>query len=504
MPQTIFQTRPSPTYQHTDTETNPPAGWIYIGDTVQANNGAWNKIPVWNRVGNNWIQLNADLDKVDYALVDLKHNRVTLDVHDHLNWDYLDFELTVTPQPTGWDSTTISLPDDTDRFDVEVLTELTTYTFDLRVNLVGGGQTGPSVQTITTPENPIPDAPLNLRVEKSTNQSTTLVWDDQVGSTATSWRVYWARHGHQKTPRSVQVADRRAIIKGLSEDTRYLYWVVGINDENNSGPGSNIVRWATGHDARYRRGSMWRFPMNPWEWGSWRPDIGWYDWRQLWYYNRRVHHDYVYQGYWQKDPVWTGSTYGIDRPEQESGRYRGIITYAMGDFRARIERAYGKDVWRHLNVSRTEIRRVYRQLVVGTVNPIHMEWRLTYTNVFDAAAGPPLHYHHRNVHNNADSHNPHDTIRQGQYHDYLRLPRSWGRTLAAGGNSAVGSLNGISMYRGDHINTGAGAAGYARFSGHGKRDPYRPNDAWRISDWRLLISASWDFKYLAYKAPYAW
>lgn len=501
MPQSIFQGKP-PNYLHDVTETVPPQGWIYIGDTVQEHDGAWGKIPVWNRVGNNWIQLNAALDRVDYALVDLKHNRVTLDIHDHLNFDYLDYSLTVTPQPGGWDSDTITLPDDIDTYDIKVLQDETTYTVDLRANLRQGGQTGPSIQTITTPKNPIPLAPA-LSYSNLKNTSVRLNWTDPVGSTASSWNVYQAL-GNGTLALKATVTDRTHLFSALRQDTKYRFVVAGVNDEGFEGPRSNEVRIATGHEAKYRRGSVSRFPMNPWEWGSWRPDIGWYDWHQLWYYNRRVLHDYVYQGYWQKDPIWTGSTVGINRPEQESGRYRGIVTYNMPDFRARMERAYGKDVWRNLNVTRTEVRRVYRHLGVGTINPVHMEWRLTYTNVFDAAAGPPLHYIHRNVHNNADSHNAHDTIRPGQYHDYLRLPRSWGRTLAAGGNSAVGSLNGLAMYRPDHINTGAGAAGYARFSGHGKRDPQRSGDSWRISDWRLLISASWNFKYVNYKAPAEW
>lgn len=452
------------------------------------------KVPVWNRVSNNWIQLNADLDKVDYALVNLKHNQVTVDIHDHLNWDYLDYELTVTPEPSGWAGGVggpLTLPDDTDLYTVTGLTENTVYTFDLRANLRQGGQTGPSIQQITTPVDPIPDAPINLRVVSSTNSSTELAWDDPTGTSATTWRVRW---GKSRTAyRQATVSTQSASITGLPEDTKFMYWVAGVNDEINEGPSSNVVKWATGHNAKYRTGSVSRFPISPHEWGSWRPDIGWYDWHQLWYYNRRTFHKHIYQGYWQKDPIWTGSTAGINRPEQESGRYRGIVTYNLGKYRAAMNETYGKDVWQNISVSRTEIRRVHRYSGVGTVNPVYMYWHLTNTNVFDAAAPPPIYYNHRNTTNTADARAAQDSMSAGSTIDYLRLPRSWGNIISRGKNSGGTSMNGIMLYRSDHTNTGAGAAGYGRWAGHGAG-----------SNWSMLLSGSWNFKYISYKAPYAW
>ena len=111
MPQAVFE-RKSP--NHPLQNNWVPELWAYIGQTVTSNAAdttppiAWAKVNVYNRAGNNWVLLNADLDKVDYGLVNLSYNKVMLDIHDHLNWDFLDYTLTVTPKPTTWATTSIT------------------------------------------------------------------------------------------------------------------------------------------------------------------------------------------------------------------------------------------------------------------------------------------------------------------------------------------------------------------------------------------------------------
>jgi hypothetical protein len=210
----------------------------------------------------------------------------------------------------------------------------------------------------------------------------------------------------------------------------------------------------------------------------------------------------LYQGYWQKDPIWTGSTVGINRPEQESGRYRGIVTYDLDGFRRRMDATYGAGVWQNMTCSQVSIRRVCRQAGVGVVSAVYMQWYLTYTDVFDAAAAPPIYYGHRNNYDSPDAVSVQDGMAAGRTIDYLRLPRGYGNVLINGSGTGV-SANGIMLYRPDHDNTGAGAAGYGRWCAHGQRDPNSSNPN-NFSDWSLIIDASWNFSASSYKPPAAW
>lgn len=478
-----------------------PKGWAYIGETVLSNPaGTWEWVPVNNRVGNDWWLLNAFVDQVDYSIINQYYNRVTLDIFDHTNPDFEDFPLVVRKVAGNVQVLSTLLPDGTDTYVITGLEELTEYEVSLQVNVSDGSTTAPNIKRFTTPKNPVPLAPINLTSPNRTNSWIDLQWTIPDGSSAVFHRVYTilddglATHGRPPVNSANGASTARVV--GLSPDTRYRYYVVGVNSEGREGPRSNILNWATGHDSVTASGSA-QFWANPVEWGSWRPDIGWHYWKT---WPTKTWNNNVYQGYWQGDPDYYGPTRNVVT-SQESGRYWGCVTYNMHEARVHCDVHYGAGVWQNLNVTRTEIARIYRWRAPGNAQAQYMQWNLTYTNIFDSSGKPPLYQAHRNLGNDADHIAAQDTMKAGSAIDWLRLPRLYGRALLS--DSLWGSpVNGICLWRGDHENNYYGTAGYGKWSGHGIRDADYPRDAWRYSDWRILISGDWNFQRVSYKAPY--
>lgn len=484
MPRTIYESKSA---GHAPQAPYVPIHYAYIGDFVQQRPVAsWRKITVWNRVGTSWWILNAGPLTVDYNIRDLKYNRFVIDIIDEKNPDYREYTLTVTPKPSSWETSTIDLPDDADNIPVEWLEPNTEYTINLIARLSDGSWSPDSIRTVTTPDNPIPLAPINLSSPSRSNTWIDLSWSSPSGSSAVTYNLY---RGTDKVAPTVARSGltreqaKKYRLTGLRENIKYQYWVTGVNAEGLEGPRSNVLRWATGQDAKYRKGSMSREPMKVHEFGSWRNDIGWNDWH---YWPNRVPQDSIFQGFWVND----------------NRRYRGCVTYRQHEFRVAMNSKFGQESWRHLSVSRAEIERLYRMRAPGNYQAQYLLWHLTNVNVFDSSGPPPVYGSHRNDRNDADAVAAHDRITAGGYINSLRIPRAYAKFLVAGqwGSTPV---NGIMLYRGDGENNGYGTAGYMECAGHLQRDRHI-NEAWRYSDFTLRISGSWDFKYVNYQAPYQW
>lgn len=467
-----------------------PESWAYIGGEISGLTDAdeWEFVPVFNLVRNSWWMLNANISVIDYTLRDLKYDSVVVDITDETNPDYGEFLIEVTQGGTVVKSETV--PDDTDLYPITGLVHDTEYTINVKAHLLHDGHwTEDSIQTFRTPDNPIPLAPINLVSAWRTNSYMDLSWTNPPYSSATTFNIYVGYEGAALSLAQTGVTGSTFKVTGLLEDRKYMYAVSGVNAQGLEGPMSNILRWATGHDSKRRQGSISREPLHVYEFGSWRSDIGWNDWH---YWPRRVNQKSVFQGFWTND----------------HRRYRGCVTYLQDDFRHRLDSRYGQDVWRNLNVTCTEIARVYRMRAPGNANAQYMLWYLTNTNIFDSSGAPPIYFGHRNDRNDADAVLAHDRMKAGTAIDSLRLPRGYGHALITGtgwygpGNGVA--VNGLMLHRSDGENNGYGTAGYGEWCGHGLRDRAYPGDAWRYSDWTLMISASWDFEYISYRAPYQW
>ena len=491
MPQTVYERKSS---EHPPQNNWVPERWAYIGKTVTCNNTdvtkpiAWATAKVWNRTATSWLRINADLDKMDYGLTNLTYNRMLLEIHDYLNPDYGAYTLTISPAPT-YGSGTISLPDDTQTYWIENLVHSTTYTINLKTDLVQGGTTNDSIQTITTPANPPPLPPV-LTYTAATNGDIDLAWTDPAGSSAVSYRVYagvgWGEAwnvGYNGLGVQQPTTNKYWKCISLAEDTPYYYQVAGINANGLEGPRSNRVQVHTGHSEVWNRAGITNEPMWIWETGSWRPDIAWCDWH---YWPTRVDQDSVFQGYW----------------ERGTRLYRGCVTYNVGDFRNRLNSRYGPGTWENINVTGVTLARVYRMRAPGNYDRQYIVWHLTNTDIFNSG-GPPIYDWHRNNTTGPDSYVGHDGMKAGEYFEGLRLPRRFGKAIIAGHLNGT-PVNGIMMYRDDGENNGYGTSGYGEWCGHGQRDRAYPNDAWRYSDWTMLISADWAVQYRTYQGPYQW
>jgi hypothetical protein len=490
VPQSVYE-RKSP--EHPEQNNWVPEGWAYIGQTVTSNASdvaypiTWNKIKVLNRAGNNWVLLNADLDKVDYTLTGLSYDRFLIDISDHLNEEFGSYTLTITPKPTTWGSTTTELADDTDTYWITGLLPSTAYTVNIVANLNYGGTTNGSVQTITTSANPPPLPPV-LTYTAASNIDIDLAWTDPAGSSATSYRVYagigwgepWAV-GYNGLGVQQPTANRYWRCTSLGEDLPYYYQVAGINANGLEGPRSNRVQVHTGHASSSNTGGFTDEPLWVWETGSWRNDIGWYDWH---YWPNRVWQDSVFQGYWEK---------GVRL-------YRGCITYNVGDFRNRLNSRWGAGTWENLNVTGVSLRRVYRMRAPGNYDRQYMVWHLTNTDIFNTGE-PPRYGSHRNNYDSPDAWSGHDAMKAGEYFLGLRLPRYYGKAIVAGHLNGT-PVNGVVLFRDDGQNNGYGTNGYGEWCGHGQYDRAY-SDPWRYSDWTMNISAEWSVLHRAYQPPYA-
>lgn len=443
------------------------------------------KIPVWNWVNNGWVQLNAAIDRVDYAISDISYDRALLTIFDHGNYDYLDYELVITGGVLSGDP--IGLADDSEQFWITGLEADTTYTVNLKVNLLYGGQSNDSIQTFTTPVNPTPLAVIDLSSPSRTNRWIDLAWTNPVGTTATSYNVYQGyQGGSTRLVKNVTGTSTRVV--NLVEDRKYRYFVRGVNADGKEGPQSNELRWATGHGEIKRQGSDSSMTFSPLEWGSFRPDIRWRWARED---GIRARNPHIYQGYWPGNNWWGPSNPTQNIAAGNTRRYWGTITYDDDYMRRKIDRQHGRNVGNNINISSLKIRKIYRHRTPGIYTAVNMIWHTTWANPFDSGQ-PPLYGKH-------DGKN----MRAGTYVTMYGLPAKWGKFLIRGKNSTGTRVNGLVLHRADNQTNGYGAAGYGAWSGHRLNDPYY-SGAWRESDLRLVMSGSWSFTVRAYKGPYRW
>lgn len=460
-------------------------GLTYIGETIQTNQPPWRKCPVWNWVEGNWIQLNADIGKVDFGLRNLSFDRVMLEIFDHRNFDYLDYTLTVTGP--GVSGTPVNLPDNTQTTWITGLTQNSTYTVTLIANLLSGGQTPPSIQTFTTPADATPLAVVDLTSPARTNSWIDLKWTTPVGSSATSYRVYY---GTENGPAIavLTAAGTTARVVGLREDTRYWYYVRGISPGGKEGPQSNTLRWATGHDEIRRQGSDSSIMWEPREWGSYRPDIQWRWARETGIKPRNPH---IYQGYWPGN-----NWHGASNPTQniaagDTRRYWGCVVYNNDVIQNALDTKHGAGVGAGIQISKMSFRRVYRHTNPGNVAAQDMVWHLTNTNPFNSSGKPPVYRNFDGV-----------AMKAGQKIDGYALPASWGTMLIRGLDGGT-VVKGLALYRKDNQTNGYGAAGYGRWSGHLLKDP-DTTGSWRYSDLTLMMEGSWNVVVRGYVGPSQW
>lgn len=483
----------------------------YIGETVQSNGTDvaapidWKKINVWNRIShkNVWWLLNAGALQVDYGFEEVSYNSLWINIVEEDNPLFQGvFTLSYKDITAGGSAKIVSLPDDTDRYKVTGLTANHIYEFNLITQLSYGGLSDPSKKQVKTAVEPIPKTPVLTKVGM-TNDYIDLSWTVPAGSTATYHSIVVMPPSGLST--WIDVPTGNTLRVPLRHDTKYQFQAIAWNKsryENDAfrSPGSNTLQWATGHANAWTSGSMRGGELVPWEGGSWRPDIGW-----KYHGDTRTYNDKIQMGYWQADPRTTGTTYGIVRPEEEIGRYRGCVTYDWQRFRREV----GANICDAMNVTQVCIRRVYRYRYHGAHWPPepaaanYMLWHLTNTDVYNSG-GPPIIGEHRNNYNSADAVAGHDTLNSGSYHDWLRLPRVFGKALITGNYYGTG-VNGVMLYRGDHQNSGSGAAGYGAWARHGAAEYL---SGWvhpdRHSNWTIFIWGDYTIQTASYVAPYPW
>jgi hypothetical protein len=461
-------------------------GLTYIGETIQGYTPPWQKVPVWNWVEGNWVQLNADIGKVDYALRNLSFDRVMLDIFDHRNFDYLDYTLTVTGP--GLPGTPVVLADNTDTTWITGLTANSTYTVNLVANLLSGGTTLDSIQTFKTPANPAPLAVTNLSSPARTNSWIDLAWTNPSGSTAVRYRVYYGREGQGATS-IIEVAPGvfNARVVGLQEDVRYWYIVRGVNSTGLEGPSSNQLRWATGHNEIRRQGSDSSIVWEPREWGSYRPDIQWRWARESGILPKNPH---LYQGYWPGN-----NWHGASNPAQniEAGntrRYWGVVRYLNSEIKEQLNAKHGAGVGDSITISKMAFRALYRHTNPGNIAAQDMVWHMTNSNPFNSGQPP--------VYEKFDG----KAMRAGEKIEYYGLRAGWGTKLIRGYDDGT-AVNGLVLHRKDNETNGYGAAGYGRWSGHLLNDP-DTSGSWRKSNLKLMMEGSWDVVVRAYVGPSQW
>jgi hypothetical protein len=461
-------------------------GLTYIGETIQTyTDPSWGKAPVWNWVEGNWIQLNADIGPVDFGLRNLSFDRVMLQIFDHKNFDYLDYTLTVTGP--GVSGTPITLPDDTETVWITGLTPNSTYTVLLVANLLSGGETPDSIQTVTTPANPTPFAVVDLTSPARTNAWIDLSWTNPSGSTAVTYRVYYGKENGTALGIIDTLGLTTVRVAGLQEDSKYWYYVRGINPSGKEGPQSNVLRWATGHGEILRQGSDNSVMWEPREWGSYRPDIEWRWAREGGILPRNPH---LYQGYWPGNN-WHGASNPAQNIEAgDKRRYWGCTVYKQSVIHDALNAKHGSGVADSITISKMSFKRLYRHVNPGYVEAQDMVWHLTNTNPFNSGKPP--------VYRNFDG----QAMRQGQKIDGYALPASWGTMLIRGLDGGT-VVKGLALHRKDNQTNGYGAAGYGRWSGHLLRDPDR-SETWRHSNLTLMMEGSWSIVIRSYVGPYQW
>jgi hypothetical protein len=461
-------------------------GQRYIGETVQTTPNsvpAWRKAPVWNWVGGIWVQLNADIGPVDFALRNLAFDRVMIEIFDSQNFDHVGpYEVTLN----GVRRTDLDLPDNTSTKWITGLTANTTYTVKIRTALISGGYTPDSVQTFTTPDNPTPATVIDLTSPSRTNAWTDLSWSHPGGS-AVSYRVYYGRAGEGPTGIIDVGFSTFYRVVGLQENTAYWYFVRGVNASGLEGANSNQIQWATGWGEIRRQGSDENIIWKPREWGSYRPDIQWRWAREYGILDRNPH---LYQGYWPGNNWHGASNPSANLEAGRTRRYTGCVVYTASTIRDALNAKHGAGVGDGIVISKIAFRRVYRNTNPGNVAAQDMVWHLTSTNPFNSGQ-PPIYGKFSGK-----------AMKAGEKIDYYPLASSWGTKLIRGYDGGT-AVNGIALHRSDDVTNGYGAAGYGRWSGHLLKDPDTSGD-WRYSDLRLMMEGSWNVLARAYRGPYQW
>lgn len=467
-------------------------GPTYIGETIRTTPNtvpAWQKSPVKNWVNGQWIQLNADIGPVDFALRNLAFDRVMIQIFDSQNFDHVGaYEVYLKTGAGAWvRRADLDIPDNSSEGWITGLSATTTYSVNVKVNLFSGGQSPDSIQTFTTPANPAPAAVIDLRSPAQTNAWTDLAWTHPGGS-ATSYNVYWGRAG--EGPAGIVNVGMATTyrVAGLSEDTKYWYFVRGKNVSGLEGPDSNRLQWATGWGEIRRVGGDEQIQWKPREWGSYRPDIQWRWARENGILDRNPH---LYQGYWPGNN-WHGASNPSSNLEAgKTRRYWGTVVYTASDLRDALDAKHGAGVGDNIVMSRTSFRRVYRHTDPGNIAAQDMVWHLTKANPFNSGQPPTY-----------SKHSGGPAMKAGEVRQAYPLPASFGTKLIRGWDGGT-SVNGIVLHRSDNVTNGYGAAGYGRWSGHLLKDP-NTSGTWRYSDLTLLMEGSWSVLARAYRGPYQW
>lgn len=467
-------------------------GSTYIGETIQTTPNtvpAWRKAPVWNRVGGIWVQLNADIGPVDFAVMDLFHDRAKIEIFDSQNFDHVgNYEVYLK---TGAGSfvrrSDLDIPDNVSTGWITGLSASTSYTVRIKTGLISGGQTPDSDRTFTTPANPVPHPVTDLRSPAQTNSWIDLAWSHPSGSSAVSYLVFYGRAGEGPSGIVNVGVSVNYRVTGLQEDTRYWYFVRGINSSGLEGPDSNVLQWATGWGEIRRQGSDSNIIWKPREWGSFRPDIQWRWARENGILPKNPH---LYQGYWPGNNWHGASNPSANLEAGRTRRYWGAVVYTSSTIQDALNAKHGAGVGDEIVISKLSFRRVYRHTNPGNVDAQNMIWHMTNTNPFDSGQPP--------TYGNFDG----KAMRAGEKVDYYPLASSWGTKLIRGYDGGT-KVNGIVLHRSDNVTNGYGAAGYGRWSGHLLKDPDTSGD-WRYSDLSLMMEGSWNVLVRPYRGPYQW
>lgn len=463
-------------------------GSKYMGEYILTT-PAWQKSPVWNWVGGIWIQLNADIGPVDFALRNMSHDRVMIQIFDSQNYDHVGKYQVFLRTGVGdfVRRPDLDIPDNTATGWITGLTANTTYSVLIKTNLLSGGQTPDSVQTFKTSANPTPLAVTTLRSTAQSNSWIDLAWTKPAGSFATSYRVVYGRAG-QGAAGTFNVPTASTFrVTGLQENTKYWYVVRGVNASGLEGPDSNRLQWATGWSEIRRQGSDGNIVWKPREWGSYRQDIQWKWARENGILAKNPH---LYQGYWPGNNWHGASNPSANIAAGKQRRYWGTVVYTPATIRDQLNAKHGAGVGDAIVISKLAFRRVYRHTNPGNVAAQNMVWHMTNANPFNSSQ-PPTYGDHNGK-----------AMKAGEAVDYYALKAAWGTKLVRGKDGGT-TVNGIVLHRSDNQTNGYGAAGYGRWSGHLLKDPDTSGSG-RYSDLSLMMEGSWSVLVRAYKGPYQW
>lgn len=445
----------------------------YIGHDIHQ--GVWDSVvPVFDQELDVRYRLNAEVDQVDYEIVQVDHKSATLEWRSHYDYREIHILLNTANRPEK----SITVSSRVTRYTLTGLLADVEYEVNV-IATVPWGSTSSNRQTFKTSVNPVPGPITGFRFTSRSNTSISLSWNS--AQRAARYTVYRSV-GTGSLTQVKSVSGTSATIS-LSQDTKYRFAVRAVNSDGQHGPQSAVIRSATGHEAVRRRGSVRRLVLPPTRWGSWRSDIGW-NWWYTW--PEKDANKSIYQGYWR----------------YTNKRYWGVIEYDDDQLRRIIDRRFGNGTANNLRVTEASIRKVYRQRMAGNYSPLQLVWHLTNTKV-RSGGKPSVYGKHVNDRNSSDARKAHQALGAGKSIDYLRIPRDWGKAIIMGkkGNTKV---RGLVLQRGDNSWNGYGYAGYMKISGHNQPDYHLGGGGGRKSDLSLVISGNWDYVVRSAEGPYTW